>query len=243
MEKTGAEVHLSSSGGDVSLEQAFVTYDLGGGLGVAGGKYLSLLGYEGDEPYKLNQQSMAFVIGNDNKIPFAGYHQGVKAFYSSGDLSGAISVVDSVYGSDGTAGDVGFEAQIKYTGLENFIIALGTAQDSQSAATGIDNYYNVWVQYNGIDSLVLGAEYNSYDIAKKNGDSWMVMGNYALNDNTGVTVRFSDVDEGTAYNGDKFTISPNYSFSDNLLGRLEYSTGESGTSDVDSLVLELLFTF
>ncbi|MDE0821637.1 MAG: outer membrane beta-barrel protein, partial [Opitutales bacterium] len=134
-EKVGSEVHLSSSGGTVNLEQAFLTYDLGGGLNVTGGKYLSLLGYEGDEPYKLYQRSMAYVIGNDNKIPFAAYHQGVKAAFSSGDLSGAISVVDDVYNSDGKAADVGFEAQIKYTGLENFTIAIGTAQPGSGDVT------------------------------------------------------------------------------------------------------------
>ncbi|MBT7851715.1 MAG: outer membrane beta-barrel protein, partial [Opitutae bacterium] len=173
-EKVGAEVHLKSDGSTVDLEQAFLTYDLGGGLNVTGGKYLSLLGYEGDEPYKLYQRSMAYVIGDDNKIPFAAYHQGVKIAFSSGDLSGAISVVDDVYNSNGDAEDVGFEAQIKYTGLENFTIAIGTAQSGSGDVTtakttlgnadpkddlnATDDYYNFWVEYGGIDSLILGAE-------------------------------------------------------------------------------------
>ena len=241
-EKVGAEVHLRSSGDTVNLEQAFLTYDLGGGLNVTGGKYLSLLGYEGDEPYKLYQRSMAYVIGNDNKIPFAAYHQGVKAAFSSGDLSGAISVVDSVYNSDGDAADVGFEAQIKYTGLGDFTIAIGTAQENDTTA-GVDDYYNFWVEYGGIDSLILGAEYNSYEIGGADGDSWMLMGNYSVNEKLGVTLRLSEVEEGTTYEADKFTISPSYSFSDSLLGRLEYSTGEVGADDVDYFSIEALFTF
>ena len=241
-EKVGSEVHLSSSGGTVNLEQAFLTYDLGGGLNVTGGKYLSLLGYEGDEPYKLYQRSMAYVIGNDNKIPFAAYHQGVKAAFSSGDLSGAISVVDSVYNSDGDAADVGFEAQIKYTGLGDFTIAIGTAQENDTTA-GVDDYYNFWVEYGGIDSLILGAEYNSYEVGGADGDSWMLMGNYSVNEKLGVTLRLSEVEEGTTYEADKFTISPSYSFSDSLLGRLEYSTGEVGADDVDYFSIEALFTF
>ena len=242
-EKVGAEVHLKSDGSTVDLEQAFLTYDLGGGLNVTGGKYLSLLGYEGDEPYKLYQRSMAYVIGDDNKIPFAAYHQGVKAAFSSGDLSGAISVVDSVYNSDGNAAEVGFEAQIKYTGLENFTIAIGTAQENDTTTT-VDEYYNLWVEYGGIDSLILGAEYNSYDYNGKDGDSWMLMGNYSVNEKVGLTLRYSQVEEDNLdYEADKFTISPSYSFSDSLLGRIEYSTGEVGDDDVDYFSIEALFTF
>ena len=176
-EKVGAEVHLKSDGSTVDLEQAFLTYDLGGGLNVTGGKYLSLLGYEGDEPYKLYQRSMAYKWNSaNNKIPFAAYHQGVKIAFSSGDLSGAISVVDDVYNSNGDAEDVGFEAQIKYTGLENFTIAIGTAQSGSGDVTAAvaagnttDDYYNFWVEYGGIDSLILGAEYNSYKVGATGG--------------------------------------------------------------------------
>ena len=264
-EKVGAEVHLSSNGKDaVNLEQAFLTYDLGGGLNVTGGKYLSLLGYEGDEPYKLYQRSMAYkwADGANNKIPFAAYHQGVKIAFSSGDLSGAISVVDDVYNSGGSNGgdseDVGFEAQIKYTGLENFTIAIGTAQsgsgDVTAAPTALkgnnttDDYYNFWVEYGGIDSLILGAEYNSYKAdatGGTDGDSWMLMGNYSVNEKLGVTLRLSEVEEKgtTTYEADKFTISPSYSFSDSLLGRIEYSTGEIDGEDADYFSIEALFTF
>ena len=262
-EKVGAEVHLKSDGSTVDLEQAFLTYDLGGGLNVTGGKYLSLLGYEGDEPYKLYQRSMAYVIGDDNKIPFAAYHQGVKIAFSSGDLSGAISVVDDVYNSNGDAEDVGFEAQIKYTGLENFTIAIGTAQSGSGDVTtakttlgnadpkddlnATDDYYNFWVEYGGIDSLILGAEYNSYKAgeAGTDGDSWMLMGNYSVNEKLGVTLRLSEVEEKgtTTYEADKFTISPSYSFSDSLLGRIEYSTGEIDGDDADYFSIEALFTF
>ena len=261
-EKVGAEVHLKSDGSTVDLEQAFLTYDLGGGLNVTGGKYLSLLGYEGDEPYKLYQRSMAYVIGDDNKIPFAAYHQGVKIAFSSGDLSGAISVVDDVYNSggsnDGDSKDVGFEAQIKYTGLENFTIAIGTAQSGSGDVTAAttaakgnnttDDYYNFWVEYGGIDSLILGAEYNSYKAGATggtDGDSWMLMGNYSVNEKLGVTLRLSEVEEKgtTTYEADKFTISPSYSFSDSLLGRIEYSTGEINGKDADYFSIEALFTF
>ncbi|MDE0819994.1 MAG: hypothetical protein OSA95_02680, partial [Opitutales bacterium] len=102
------------------------------------------------------------------------------------------------------------------------------------------------VEYGGIDSLILGAEYNSYKVGATggtDGDSWMLMGNYSVNEKLGVTLRLSEVEEGTTYEADKFTISPSYSFSDSLLGRLEYSTGEVGADDVDYFSIEALFTF
>ena len=75
-ESVDAEIQLSSiaDAGSFGIEQAYITYDLGGGLNVTGGKYLSLLGYEADKPWKLYQYSYAFNIGNSGKIPFAFYH-------------------------------------------------------------------------------------------------------------------------------------------------------------------------
>ena len=52
-DKVSSEVHLAEAGGDITLEQAFVSYDLSDQVTVTAGKYLSLLGYEGDEPTKL----------------------------------------------------------------------------------------------------------------------------------------------------------------------------------------------
>ena len=127
----------------------------------------------------------------------------------------------------------------------DFTIAIGTAQENDTTTT-VDDYYNFWVEYGGIDSLILGAEYNSYKVGATggtDGDSWMLMGNYSVNEKLGVTLRLSEVEEGTTYEADKFTISPSYSFSDSLLGRLEYSTGEVGADDVDYFSIEALFTF
>ena len=248
-ESVDAEVQLNalaSNGHDVAIEQAFFTYDFGGGASLTAGKYLSLLGYEGDEPYKLYQYSMAYNIGNSGKIPFAGYHSGVKVSYSNDSFSGTISLVDSVYNGigEGDAQDLGFEAQVKFTGVENLVVAIGTAQDDQNALAGVDKYWNFWVEYSGIDKLILGAEYNIYELAGMDGDSWMLMGNYAITDTLGATLRYSEVDEDSmTYSGDKFTIAPSYAFSDSLLGVIEYSMGEDGANDYDAFAVELLWTF
>lgn len=245
-ESVDAEVHLSSiaDAGAFGVEQAFFTYDLGSGLNVTGGKYLSLHGYEGDEPYKLYQYSYAFNIGNSAKIPFAAYHSGVKASYGTDTFTGTVSVVDSVYTNDGDAEDLGVEAQIKYTGLEGFVIAIGTAQDDQNAVAGVDKYWNFWAEYSGIEKLVLAAEYNSYEFSEQDADSWMVLGNYTVSDKLAVTLRYSDIEEDFGnYEGDKFTVSPSYSISDDLLAVFEYSTGEDDGSDYDDFAVELIWTF
>lgn len=249
-ESVAAEVHLSSpSSGDIAVEQAFFSYDLGGGAAITAGKYLSLHGYEGDEPYTLYQYSYAYDFGTAVKIPFAGYHSGIKASYGNDQFSAVVSIVDSVYGTNsagGSAEDLGFEAQIKYTGIENLVVAFGTAQDDQgvSNAGGIDDYWNLWVEYSGIDKVVLAAEWNTYEFAMQDADSWMLMGNYAVSDKVGVTLRYSETDEEAGFEADKWTIAPSYSFSDNLLGVVEYSQADTmGTAEVDTFAVEMLWTF
>ena len=49
LDTVSGEVHLQTDGTTLELEQAFVTYDLGNGLTVTAGRYLSLLGFESDE--------------------------------------------------------------------------------------------------------------------------------------------------------------------------------------------------
>ena len=54
------EVHLQSTGDTLELEQAFVTYDLGNGLTLNAGRYLSLLGFESDESVTCFTRSLAY---------------------------------------------------------------------------------------------------------------------------------------------------------------------------------------
>ena len=81
----------------------------------------------------------------------------------------------------------------------------------------------------------------------------LIMGNYAITDALGLTLRYSDFeyktfDEATVlFEGSKFTISPSYIFTDNLSGLIEYSTydKDAGTlADKDELLAaEVIFTF
>jgi hypothetical protein len=258
-DKVTAEIHLSGIG-SVAIEQAFLTYDLGNGLNITGGLFESSLGYEGDEQYQLYQQSYAYNFGGTSKDYFnKNYQQGIRASYKMDALSASVSVVDSVWqnnaGGAGNASDIGFEAFISYNAMKGLTIGVGTAQGDEkntsttavSNASTYDNYYNVWAQYDGIENLILAAEYNFYDVGTKDGDSWLIMGNYSFGNSVAATLRYSQTKEDTTFEGDKFTVSPSYSFTDNLLGVLEYSTGDRGgpttQKSFDFFAVEALFTF
>ena len=246
-EKVEAEIHLNATeanGHSAEIEQAFINYDLGNGFGLTAGRYYTLLGYERDETYDLFQPSYAYNIGGSGKNPFGGYHSGVKANYASDSFSASISVVDGVRTADEDAEDLGFEAQVKFTGLENLVLAIGTAQDDQDALAGIDQYWNFFVEYNGFEKFVLAAEMNNYELAEMDATSWMAMANYAATEKCSLTLRYSEIDEDSGpFEADKFTIAPSYSITDNLLGRVEYSFGEENGTDVEYLALQVLWTF
>jgi hypothetical protein len=252
-DKVSAEIHYQAL--NSTLEQAFLTLELDNGISLTGGLFESLLGFEGDEQYKLYQQSTAYDFGSVDKDHFnRNYQQGLRASYKMDALSASVSFVDNAWkdnagktGGAGDASDIGFEAFISYNAMQGLTLGLGTAQGDEGEGSTIDDYYNIWVQYDGIENLILAAEYNSYDISKKDGDSWMVMGNYSFGNSIAATVRYSQTEEDTTFEGDKITISPSYSFTDNLLGVLEYSTGDQGEpnaqKDFDYFAVEALFTF
>jgi hypothetical protein len=261
-EKVTSEIHIASAGGATSIEQAFINFDLGGGLSISGGKFLSNLGFEGDEAYMLYQQSRAYDFGtmragaNNNYMDIGtNTQQGARATYKMDNLSASLSVVDRAFSTNGAAGDasdVGFEASISYNAMEGLTIAVGTAQDGGNTAMGVDKLYNIWAQYDGIQNLIIAAEYNFYENYGQDADSWLVMGNYSFGNSLAATLRYSQSDEDLnadgSYEGSKFTISPSYSFTDNLLGVIEYSTGEynvagAGDVDVDFFAIEGIFTF
>ena len=110
----------------------------------------------------------------------------------------------------------------------------------------IKNFFNVWASYE-IGSLLLAAEFDSYDGwdgPDVDGNGWLVMGNYGLTDNLGLTLRYSEND-GDDYEASDFTISPGYVFTDNIAGLIEYkhTDFDEGGYDEDSIAVEFLFTF
>jgi hypothetical protein len=71
------------------------------------------------------------------------------------------------------------------------------------------------------------------------------MGNYAVSDKIGLTVRYSEEEIGTS-EYEKITISPSYVFNDNFSGLVEYSSYDQSTgatSIADLFAVELIYTF
>ena len=243
-ESVSAEVHLHNLDGDtIDLEQAFASYDLGNGVTVSGGKFLNLLGFESDEPTGRYQSSYAYSF--DSAAATAGetgrrYAEGIRASFGVEDVAIAVSGYNGLYSNAAADMDLAYDAQVVFSGVENLTVALGYAEDENSAS--IAEAVNVWASYESGQVMVAG-EYNDVtDGAGNEGDSYLLLANYQINDNASISVRYSEL-EITCTTLEKFSVSPIYNFTDNLSAFVEYSTGEVNGEDNDSFSIETVFTF
>ena len=214
------------------LEEAIITYDFGNGFSVTGGKMLSYLGFEAYDPTNMYQYSYAYDVnsGGGQDI-YDAYDDGVSVDYGNDMFSlGIFSSVEQ---------DGGYEYALAFTGIENLTVkAIMADWDAYETTT-------YWASYQ-MDKLLLAVEVAEKD--NTTGDDiegWLIMGNYAVTDAMGITIRYSEEEIGTA-EYDKFTISPSYVFTDSLSGLIEYSTysvNAAGTDPGDLAAVEVIFTF
>ena len=214
------------------LEEAIITYDFGNGFSVTGGKMLSYLGFEAYDPTNMYQYSYAYDVnsGGGQDI-YDAYDDGVSVDYGNDMFSlGIFSSVEQ---------DGGYEYALAFTGIENLTVkAIMADWDAYETTT-------YWASYQ-MDKLLLAVEVAEKD--NTTGDDiegWLIMGNYAVTDAMGLTIRYSEEEIGTA-EYDKFTISPSYVFTDSLSGLIEYSTysvNAAGTDPGDLAAVEVIFTF
>ena len=255
-----AEIHLQTkSDGKLDLEQAFVSTDLGG-ITISAGRMVSLLGFEDDETTGLYQSSNAYDI-DSIKANLKTYNNGIRGAYSQGDFSLSASITDNLYESardralyetGGNAQEVAVDVLLTYTGIENLSVSLGYADDgdvdenklaSSSNDRSIAQAINVFATYS-LGQITLGGEYIDYeDGAGTSGDAYLLMGNYAVNDDLSLTVRHSEWDHTGGNNMEKTTVAANYSISDNLSSIVEYSTGELTGKGVDTITVKGIFTY
>ena len=249
LDTVSGEVHLQTDGGTVELEQAFVTYDLGNGLVVTAGRYLSLLGFEADETVTRYTRSRAYDL--TSVIPL--YNEGVKLEAVSDQGWLAVSLQNEVWSGFGPGNinddAIGLEVQAGFTGQQGLTAVIGYAgQDTQGNDNPNGEIYNIWVSYES-GPLILAAEYNDFANAgekDKTGDSVMVLGRYAINENSSITGRYSEENLDDGRGAEKWSVAPQYSFTDNLAGRIEYSRTDyvgTGVDEVDFFALEAMFTF
>ena len=216
-----------SKGAD--LEEAIITYDFGNGFSVTGGKMLSYLGFEAYDPTNMYQYSYAYDQGGGAQNIYDAYDDGVSLDFANDMFSvGIFASVEQ---------DGGYEYAFAFTGIENLTVkAIMADWDAYETTT-------YWASYQ-MEKLLVAAEVAEKDNTTGTDiEGWLIMGNYAVTDAIGLTLRYSEQEVGTD-EYEKITISPSYAFTDNLSGLIEYSTYDTDATDPgDLLAVEVIFTF
>ena len=240
-----ADVNAMGPTEPVTLEQAYIAYEVGEGLSLTVGKFLSCTGFEAAEPTGMYQYSYSATL------VYGGYQNGIAASYAMDKFGVYGAVVSSVWdGSDKDLdGDFGIEAQLTLTPIEGVTAKAAFAMEDKQ------NLINVWGLYeNG--PLSVAAEVNvmsdwvNDDGAFDSGLGYLAMVNYGLSDQIGVTARYSAIALTPPGKGAKdvetneITIAPSYALSDNWGLVAEAKLLTVGDDDaVAQIALESLITF
>jgi hypothetical protein len=240
---------------ELSVLDAYVTYDTGGGYSVTGGKFLSYLGYEAFDTVNMTQITYgAVTVGTLGAIP--AYHTGLRLDYGDKDVGYGLAVVDSVYSNTFVRGDgelshsAGLEGYAKYTGAKDLTLWAGFAYDTANnqllSAPHFPSHevltLDFWAEYKATKDATLAAEYcnkNGGDFSK--GNTWLAYLNYACDAKTSVVLRISGEDlsgktKTIAKNFVQYTVGPSLKLSENLTVRGEVSyysyTGASASNKI-----------
>lgn len=219
---------------ELTILDAYVTYDIGGGASVTGGKFLSYLGYEAFHPVAMTQITYSPVtVGTLGGIP--AYHTGIRLDYGDKDVSYGVALVDSIYSPNGIdKGDgellhnAGFEGFVKYTGTKDLTLWAGFAFDTKGGFQKNKVLtLDFWAEYKASKEITLAAEYLNKDggnFAK--GSTWLAYLNYAVSDKTSLVFRIGGESlSGKTAGADftQYTFGPAYAVTDHLTVRAEYS--------------------
>jgi len=219
---------------DVSLLDAYFTYEISDGASVTAGKFLSYHGYEAfDIP---NMLQITYSNENSEAI-IPGYHKGVRLDMSSGDSKFGFALLDSVYASDGEIEDgLGFEGYYSFS-ADNKTAFLGVAYDgldyggSLKASSVLADF---WLQLD-FDAMMFAGEIaykTTDDDLLGDVDSYFISGlvQYSVTEDSAVLFRFcwgeDDYDLGGAEGFTKYTVAARQKVSDNftVVEELSYST-------------------
>ncbi len=253
-EKLSIEAHVAGGADeDYDLEQAHMVYQATESTSVIAGKYLSALGFEAYHAPDLYQYSISA------GLVYPSFFNGVGVKYVGEGFEVYGSAASGIWDTTDTNTDeMGYEANVRFTAVENLTVFLGVASGSPTddpAADFDQTLVNFWASYS-TGPLTVAAEYNDlsdWGAEGVDGSSFLVMGNYMFNDSFGITVRTSgiDVDAGGGtnalgcYDCDKWTIAGSYIISPNLSLVAEYNTLSDNATDVDAdtMALEMIVTF
>lgn len=229
--------HAPGAAENIALLDAYVSYDVGGGFSVTGGKFLSYLGYEAfDIP---NMTQISYANGALGIIP--GYHDGVRLDYGDDTQSFGLALVDSVYsGTNYLKGDgelknnAGFEAFYAYKGVKDLTLWTGLAYEGKGGPANSSHKIlslDFWASYQVNKETVVAAEYAHKDGGKYDkGYNWLALVGYTFTDKLSGIARISgekvDSGYGEGYSSTKYTkytLCPTYTLTANLSVRAEYS--------------------
>jgi hypothetical protein len=222
----------------LTVLDAYVTYDVGNGVSVTGGKFLSYMGYEAfDTPNMAQITYGAPTVSTLGSIP--AYHTGVRVDYSDATWGSGLAVLDSVYspyGYDRGDGELkhnaGFEAYLSYKGVQNLTLFGGVAYDT---AGGFQPHsvwmVDLWAQYQLTKEISIAGELAFKDGGDgSKGTDWLAYFNYAFVAKASLVARISGEalsdetkDLTGAGNFIQYTLGPSYKLTENLTVRAEYS--------------------
>jgi hypothetical protein len=223
--------YVPNAASELSLLDAYVSYDAGNGVTISGGKFLSWLGYESF--FNVNNPTVSFANGDFlGAIP--GYHDGVRVEYGDKAWAAGAALLDSVYTPPGKTfqGDgelmhnAGVEFYGKYTGVDKLTLWAGIAHDTKGnfqphSVTTLD----FWAQYDIDKTMSVAAEIASKDGGTGNkGYNWLTLLNYKFTDTVNTAFRISGEkikDGGPSFT--RFTAAPGIAVTSNLTVRAEIS--------------------
>jgi hypothetical protein len=219
----------NSSVSETNVLDANLTYDAGGGLSVTGGRFLSYMGYESF--FTANNPEISFANGDFlGAIP--GFHEGIRADYTSSTWTGGVALVDSLYNTGALKGDselrknAGLEGYFAFKGVTDLTIWAGVGYEYKgNLATHNTLLFDLWAEYALSKTVKLAAEYADKDGGTGNkGYNWLALANFTASDKASVAVRVSG--EKMKNGGPEFTrgtIAPAYALTDKLTIRAEYT--------------------
>lgn len=242
---------------ELTVLDAYATYDVGGGASVTAGKFLSYLGYESFDTVNMNQITYSPVTAG-TLLAIPTYHSGVKFDYADKVVGYGFAVVDSVYspfGIDKGDGELthnaGFEGYVTSKGLGDLTLWAGFAYDTKGgfqphSVLSLD----VWAEYKINKATTVAAEYCNKDGGKfSKGWTWLAYVNYACTDKLSLVGRVGGEKlEGKTAGQDvtQYTVGPALKLTDNLTVRAEYSYydyKDAGLSSKSLLGLQAVFKF
>ena len=216
--------YVPNSDTEIDLLDGYVTYDVGGGLSITGGKYLSYLGYESF--FTVNNSTITFA-NNDFIGAIPGYQSGLKINYSDDSVGFGASFVDSLYGNDGELKENGgAEAHVVLTGIPGFTLFGGLGYQDAPAGGSSSLVYNIWGSYEVSEKINVGAEFTGLDVNASSGDgyNWLGIVNVALTDKVSTAFRISgEKVDGGGPEFIRYTIAPGIALTEMLGVRAEYT--------------------